>query len=45
VDGAIVVVDDSVTVDGAVSSRDASPLRGAKLGMIRDQFDDNLPAK
>jgi hypothetical protein len=40
-DGAIVIVDDAVTVDGAVGSRDASALCGAKLGMIRDQFDDN----
>jgi hypothetical protein len=41
VDGATVVVDDAVTVDGAVGARDASALRGAKLGIIRDKFNDN----
>jgi hypothetical protein len=41
----MVVVDDAVAVDGAVGSRDASTLRGAKLDMIRDKFDDNYPAK
>jgi hypothetical protein len=38
----MVVVDDAVAVDtSAVGSRDASALCGAKIGMIRDQFDDN----
>jgi hypothetical protein len=41
VDGVMVVVDDVIAVDGAVNSTNASALREAKLGMIRDLFDDN----
>jgi hypothetical protein len=40
-DGAMVVADDAIAVDGAIGARDASALRRAKLGMIRDKFDDN----
>jgi hypothetical protein len=45
-DGAIVmdggvVMDDAVAGDGSGGSRDARTLGGTKLGMTRDQFDDN----